>query len=66
LSFAAAAIIAATGHIAVWMRRTFALLRDLPLRALLRTPFVSGVLPDVRHALWSAGAGAPRAPPAFS
>jgi hypothetical protein len=66
LSFAAAALIAAAGHIVAWMRRTFALLRELPPRVFPRPSFFSGVLPDVRHALWSAAAGAPRAPPAFS
>ena len=65
LSFVAAALIAAAGHVAAWMRRTFALLRDLPPSSLLEAA-ASGGLPDVVHALRCAGAGTPRAPPVFS
>ena len=41
LSFVAAALLAAAEHVAVWMRRTFALLRALPPR-LLRAARSSG------------------------
>ncbi|MDX6401788.1 MAG: hypothetical protein QOF27_2394 [Gaiellaceae bacterium] len=65
LSFVAAAIIAAADHVAAWMRRTFALFRELPPASLLE-PAAAGGLLDLLHELWSGRAGNPRAPPAFS
>jgi hypothetical protein len=66
LSAVAAAVIAAAEHVVAWMRRTFALLRDVPPRA------VEAVAPHLptrfhipRFELRFA-AGSPRAPPAFS
>jgi hypothetical protein len=65
LSFVAAALVAASGHVFAWMRRTFASLRALP-RPSLRERTAQDGIREVRHALWSARSGIPRAPPAFS
>jgi hypothetical protein len=65
LSFVAAALLAAAGHVAAWMRRTFALLRALPprvLRAVVRLELVDGA-PQLS---WRVGSARPRAPPALS
>jgi hypothetical protein len=65
LSFVAAALIAAAEHVAVWMRRTFALLRSLPPR-LLRAATESVLLLDAPRVSFHGCTGGPRAPPAFS
>jgi hypothetical protein len=65
LSFVAAALLAAGEHVAAWMRRTFALLRAVPLR-LFRADLHSCVLMDVPRASRRFGAGTARAPPALS
>ena len=65
LSFVAAALLAAVGHVTAWMRRTFALLRALPprlLRAVVRLELVAGA-PQLA---WRVGSARPRAPPALS
>jgi hypothetical protein len=65
LSFVAAALLAAVGHVTAWMRRTFALLRALPprlLRAVVRLELVAGA-PQLS---WRVGSARPRAPPALS
>lgn len=64
LSFVAAAVINAAEHVLAWMRRTFALLRALPLR-LPQALVLGGELATLtaRHRSFS---GRPRAPPAFS
>ncbi len=64
-SFVAAALLAAAEHVAAWMRRTFALLRALPL-ALLRAAIGSGLLVDTPRVAPYGCTGGPRAPPAFS
>ena len=65
LSFVAAALVAAAEHVAAWMRRTFALLRELPPR-LLRAAIGPGLLSDAPRVSFDGCTGRPRAPPAFS
>jgi hypothetical protein len=66
LSTVAAAVLAAAEHVVAWMRRTFALLRSLPMR-LSACAFVSVLrereLPRFEPRFT---AGGPRAPPTFS
>ena len=64
-SFVAAALVAAAEHVAAWMRRTFALLRELPPR-LLRAAIGSGLLVAAPRVSFHGNAGRPRAPPALS
>jgi hypothetical protein len=65
LSFVAAALVAAAEHVAAWMRRTFALLRELPPR-LLRAAIGSGLLVAALRVSFHCSTGRPRAPPTFS
>jgi hypothetical protein len=65
LSFVAAALFAAAGHVAAWMRRTFALLRALPPRV-LRAAIGPGLFVDAPRVPCHGSTGRPRAPPAFS
>jgi len=65
LSFVAAALLAAAEHVAAWMRRTFALLRALPLR-LLRAAIEPGLLVAAPRVSFHRSTRRPRAPPAFS
>jgi hypothetical protein len=65
LSFVATALVAATEHVATWMRRTFALLRRLP-PPLLRAASGPGLLVAAPRVLFHCSTGRPRAPPAFS
>jgi hypothetical protein len=65
LSFVAVALVAAAEHVAAWMRRTLALLRELPPR-LLRAGIGSGLLVAAPRLSFHCSAGRPRAPPAFS
>jgi hypothetical protein len=65
LSFVAAALLAAARHVGAWMRRTFALLRALPLRfarAADRRELVV-CAPRISACI---GSARPRAPPALS
>ena len=62
LSLVAAALLAAGEHVAAWMRRTFALLRAVPLR-LFRADLRSCVLVGVPRTSRRFGAGTARAPP---
>jgi hypothetical protein len=66
LSAVAAAVIAAGEHVLDWMRRTFALLRELPPQTSAALP---PQLPTPFHISWLElrfVAGSPRAPPVFS
>jgi hypothetical protein len=65
LSFVAAALFAAAEHVAVWMRRTFALLRTLPPRLVL-VDLPSRLHVYAPRAARRVGTGTPRAPPALS
>ena len=65
LSFVAAALFAAAEHIVAWMRRTFSLLRGLPLRASRVADFLE-LLVTAPRIPWRGGSARPRAPPAFS
>jgi hypothetical protein len=65
-SFVAAAIIAAAGHVAAWMRRTFALLRGLPSARRVHVSSVRIPALDPPPTILCPASGAPRAPPAFS
>ncbi|MGZ8692500.1 MAG: hypothetical protein ACXWZT_07180 [Gaiellaceae bacterium] len=65
LSFVAAALFAAAGHVAAWMRRTFALLRALPPRV-LRAAIRPGLFVAAPRVPCHGSTGRPRAPPAFS
>jgi hypothetical protein len=65
LSFVAVSLLGAVGHVVAWMRRTFALLRSLPLR--LSTAGAPLLLPpDAPRASRRVGKGTARAPPALS
>jgi hypothetical protein len=65
LSFVAAALLAAAEHVFAWMRRTFALLRAMPLQ-LLWFPAPACLAADVPRVLQRVGNSRCRAPPAFS
>ena len=65
LSFVAAALFAAAEHVVAWMRRTFSLLRRLPLRVLRVADFLELLVTSPRIS-WRGGSARPRAPPAFS
>jgi hypothetical protein len=65
LSFVAAALLAAAEHVSAWMRRTFALLRPVPLRLLWLTA-PACLVADARRVFRRLGDGRCRAPPAFS
>jgi hypothetical protein len=65
LSFVAAALFAAAEHIVAWMRRTFSLLRRLPLRVLRVADFLE-LLVTAPRISWRGGSARPRAPPALS
>jgi hypothetical protein len=64
LSLVAAALLAAAEHVAAWMRRTFALLRTVPLLSWLRAP--SRPVANAQRASRRVGNSRSRAPPAFS
>jgi hypothetical protein len=65
LSFVAAALLAAVEHVFAWMRRTFALLRAMPLQlSWLTAP--ACVVVDAPRVLRRDGNSRSRAPPAFS
>jgi hypothetical protein len=66
LSLIAAALLAAAGHIAAWMRRTFALLRALPFARRPELPQVLVHVLDVPRTILCPAAGTPRGPPARS
>jgi hypothetical protein len=65
LSFVAAALFAAAEHVVAWMRRTFSLLRRVPLGGLRVAVFVELLITAPRTP-WRGGSARPRAPPAFS
>jgi hypothetical protein len=65
-SLIAASLLAAGRHVAVWMRRTFALLRALPPARRLPVPVPRVHVLDVPRTILRPAAGAPRAPPARS
>ena len=65
LSFVAAALLAAARHVGAWMRRTFALLRALPLRFARAADRRGRVVCAPRISAFI-GSARPRAPPAFS
>jgi hypothetical protein len=65
LSFVAAALFAAAEHVVAWMRRTFSMLRRVPLGGLRVAVFLE-LLVTAPRAPWRGGSARPRAPPAFS
>jgi hypothetical protein len=65
LSFLAAALLAAAEHVSAWMRRTFALLRAMPLKFFWRTAPACLVV-DAPRVLLRVSNSRCRAPPAFS
>jgi hypothetical protein len=65
LSFIAAALLAAAEHVSAWMRRTFALLRAMPLQFFWRTAPACLVV-EAPRVLRRVGNSRSRAPPAFS
>jgi hypothetical protein len=66
LSAIAAGVIAAGEHVLVWMRRTFALLRAVPLRVVTASPHGSPLSFEFPRLTLRFTAGSPRAPPVFS
>ena len=66
LSLVATALLAAAGLVVAWMRRTFALLRPVPVARRLVAPQVAVRVLEVQRTILCPGAGAPRAPPALS
>jgi len=66
LSFVAAAVIEAALHVVSWMRRTFALLREVPPRAPARALVAHPTELDVPRTAVCLGAVAARAPPALA
>lgn len=65
LSFVAAALFAAAEHVVAWMRRTFSLLRRVPLGGLRVAVFLE-LLVTAPRTPSRGGSARPRAPPAFS
>jgi hypothetical protein len=65
LSLVAAAVMAATEHVVAWMRRTFARLRALVVRARAADVSRRLVSAPLRHSL-CVGSASARAPPAFA
>jgi hypothetical protein len=66
LSFVAAALIEAAMHVVSWMRRTFALLREVPPRPMARALATHPTELDVPRTGLRLGAVAARAPPALA
>jgi hypothetical protein len=66
LSLIAAAVLAAAEHVLAWMRRTFALLRRISLRAVVPVRQIVAAGADIPAATLQLGTRAARAPPALS